>query len=276
MAFPTDLTAAVDNTTDVLAAHINALETKMGVDASAVATSLDYLLKNASSVDPGHKHSELWASDGDPKVIDIDADGKASVTSVIDLLNSAEKITNGGFDSDTTGWTTEECTIASVAGGQDGNCLEITRTGGTGQLVLQSQTFVAGRSYRMTFYVKSGTSGDETFRAGVGEVGVAWSTYFEGASSGTWTQYIFEFVALATDNTCNVAKMTSTAGTMLFDTITLEEIGAIRTNALRIKTPRTPMSATDKGTKGDICWDTGYLYICTADNTWERVAIASW
>lgn len=78
MAFPTDLSAVADNINDVLAAHINALETKVGVDASAVATSLDYLLKNVLSVDPGHKHSELWASDGDPKALDVDAAGDAT------------------------------------------------------------------------------------------------------------------------------------------------------------------------------------------------------
>lgn len=36
---------------------IEALEAKLGVDSSAVATSIDYLVKNSASVDPGHKHS---------------------------------------------------------------------------------------------------------------------------------------------------------------------------------------------------------------------------
>lgn len=36
---------------------IAALETKVGVDGSGVSTTIDYLLKNTSSVDPGHKHS---------------------------------------------------------------------------------------------------------------------------------------------------------------------------------------------------------------------------
>lgn len=35
---------------------IEALQAKVGVDNSAVATSLDYLVKSASSTDPGHKH----------------------------------------------------------------------------------------------------------------------------------------------------------------------------------------------------------------------------
>lgn len=36
---------------------VEALEAKVGVDSSAVATSLDYLVKNTASSDPGHKHT---------------------------------------------------------------------------------------------------------------------------------------------------------------------------------------------------------------------------
>jgi len=57
MAFPTDLSNVVDNTDDVMAAHVNNIETKLGIDDSAVATSIDYLLKNPSSSNPGHKHT---------------------------------------------------------------------------------------------------------------------------------------------------------------------------------------------------------------------------
>jgi hypothetical protein len=38
----------------------------------------------------------------------------------------------------------------------------------------------------------------------------------------------------------------------------------------------TPASASATGTAGTIAWDTGYVYVCTATDTWERVAIATW
>lgn len=70
MAFPTTLDTFTDPaTTDTLASPshalqhdntntaVEAIETKVGVDSSAVATSLDYLLKNTSSSNPGHKHT---------------------------------------------------------------------------------------------------------------------------------------------------------------------------------------------------------------------------
>jgi hypothetical protein len=38
----------------------------------------------------------------------------------------------------------------------------------------------------------------------------------------------------------------------------------------------TPAEASATGTIGTIAWDTGFIYVCTATNTWERVAIATW
>ena len=38
----------------------------------------------------------------------------------------------------------------------------------------------------------------------------------------------------------------------------------------------TPSSASDTGTKGQVAWDSSYIYICVATDTWKRVAIATW
>lgn len=45
---------------------------------------------------------------------------------------------------------------------------------------------------------------------------------------------------------------------------------------VRIRTARTPASATASGNQGEIAWDATYLYVCTATNTWRRVAHATW
>lgn len=39
---------------------------------------------------------------------------------------------------------------------------------------------------------------------------------------------------------------------------------------------KTPSSASDTGTTGTITWDSNYIYVCTATNTWKRVAISTW
>ena len=36
-----------------------------------------------------------------------------------------------------------------------------------------------------------------------------------------------------------------------------------------------PASSSAPGTLGTITWDTGYIYICTATNTWKRAAIST-
>jgi hypothetical protein len=57
MMFPDELTNAVDGLTEIEAAHLNNLEAKVGINGSTDPTSLDYLLKNPASLDPGHKHT---------------------------------------------------------------------------------------------------------------------------------------------------------------------------------------------------------------------------
>jgi hypothetical protein len=47
-------------------------------------------------------------------------------------------------------------------------------------------------------------------------------------------------------------------------------------NTINLPTIRTPASATAPGTKGDICWDTSYIYVCIATDTWKRTAISTW
>lgn len=47
-------------------------------------------------------------------------------------------------------------------------------------------------------------------------------------------------------------------------------------DTLRLRTSKTPASAGASGNQGDIAWDSSYLYICTASNTWRRVAHATW
>lgn len=37
-----------------------------------------------------------------------------------------------------------------------------------------------------------------------------------------------------------------------------------------------PASASATGTAGTITWDSNYIYVCVATNTWKRVAIATW
>jgi hypothetical protein len=50
----------------------------------------------------------------------------------------------------------------------------------------------------------------------------------------------------------------------------------INSDLVRLRTAKTPASATADGNTGDICWDASYIYVCTATNTWKRSAISNW
>jgi len=45
--------------------------------------------------------------------------------------------------------------------------------------------------------------------------------------------------------------------------------------AFALATNSTPASSSAAGNPGQICWDTSYVYICTATSTWKRIALSS-
>ena len=67
-----------------------------------------------------------------------------------------------------------------------------------------------------------------------------------------------------------MADTTFISGTVIASTW-LQEVN----DQLYLKTT-APTTATSTGTTGQIASDGSFLYICTATNTWKRVAIASW
>ena len=60
----------------------------------------------------------------------------------------------------------------------------------------------------------------------------------------------------------------NTASTGAFTSLTCTTLG--------VTSPTVPSSASDTGTAGTIAWDADFIYICTATDTWRRVAIATW
>ena len=95
----------------------------------------------------------------------IDAQGVGATSHWASCQVYQNLVSNGQFSSNTTGWTPSDCTINSVAGGYLGNCLEITRTGAVNQCAFQQISLNAGALYKFVEYVKSGTSGNESYTA---------------------------------------------------------------------------------------------------------------
>lgn len=58
-------------------------------------------------------------------------------------------------------------------------------------------------------------------------------------------------------------------------TSTKDRCLSLNGDTFRISSNRTIAEADSNGYKGEICWDSNYIYVCVADNTWKRVAIAN-
>jgi hypothetical protein len=48
------------------------------------------------------------------------------------------------------------------------------------------------------------------------------------------------------------------------------------TGPIGITGPTTPATASSTGVAGTLVWDSGYIYVCVATDTWKRVAISTW
>ena len=50
----------------------------------------------------------------------------------------------------------------------------------------------------------------------------------------------------------------------------------INSDIVRIRTPKTPATAGATGNQGDVAWDSNYVYVCIATNTWKRSLLETW
>jgi len=132
--YPTSLdswTNKVDSSDDVLAAHVNklqdaiyGLEVKVGADSSGTATSLDYLVKNASSSNPGHKHTlaqgatDVTASAAELNYLDGSSAGVAVANKalVLGASKNVDQLTITTMTGNVVGNVTGNCS------GSSGSC----------------------------------------------------------------------------------------------------------------------------------------------------------
>jgi len=85
-------------------------------------------------------------------------------------------------------------------------------------------------------------------------------------------------ITFFTNGTANERARIDSSGRLLVGTSSDSGGALLQVNGdrVRVATAKTPASASDTGTTGEICWDANYVYVCTATNTWKRTAIATW
>jgi len=100
-----------------------------------------------------------------------------------------DSVENGSFTADTSGWSAIDATLASVSGGQDGNCLQITNNTSAKGYAYQAQQVKNGHRYMLELYHKNGTG------QGFVKVGTSANdgTFIDQAAldDSDWTKYYF-------------------------------------------------------------------------------------
>ena len=119
-----------------------------------------------------------------------------------------------------------------------------------------------GSSSFSTIDVNGGAIDGTTIGATSASTGVFTSI----TGSGTATLATVDINAGNIDGT-NIGAGTPGAGTFSALSTTGDNI--------RVDTSQTPASSSASGAKGEIAYDTDYIYVCVATNTWKRVALST-
>ena len=85
-------------------------------------------------------------------------------------------------------------------------------------------------------------------------------------TSGDLQSSIDKKIELDENNNLTVSGNVETTGSGL----------GIFPNGVRIQNTYTPTSSSGTGSKGSVCWDNNYIYICIARDTWKRTSISTW
>lgn len=133
----------------------------------------------------------------------------------------ADLITNGGFGSDTSGWTAVVSSLASVASGQSGNCLEVTNSGAASGSAYQDVAgLTVNETYKLSVYFKKGTGVSGAIKIGT----TADDDFYDsitGLTDAGWTEYTFYFTAKETTARITFVNESDVSSeTALFDTAT--------------------------------------------------------
>lgn len=148
--------------------------------------------------------------------------------------------------------------------------MEITSTG-INSAAIGATTPAAG-----TFTTVTATAGANFAKsAGNGRIKIAnegADTYNVVASRNAADSGYLPLVVRATNLSVDGGLVATTIGASSPDAGTFTTL----TSTTLIAATHTPSSASDTGVAGTIAWDSSFVYVCVATNTWKRVAIATW
>lgn len=205
-------------------------------------------------------------------------------------------VSNGTFNSNTTGWTATAANLSAAAGGASSTTgLQIENSGAASGSAFQDITTRPDRVYLLT--VKGRVNTADGFRVRIGTTGSP-ASILESAvmTDSTLAEKKFAFVASATTTRITLVNTSADAGeTVLFDDVVVEElldgfVEVMRGCKINIYTGSQPTTANDAATGtllvtitrgGDgstgLSWDPANAGVAAkpSGDTWAGTAIAS-
>ena len=113
--------------------------------------------------------------------------------------------------------------------------------------------------------------------------GITWYNYQWDAtkraeiSSGPDGGVAAGYLAFSTGSTGVTERLRiSASGNVGIGTTSPTALLDVNADTVRVRTARTPASATATGATGEICWDANYIYVAVGTNTWKRAALSTW
>tara|TARA_Y100000310_G_C20653862_1_gene800930 strand:- start:1313 stop:2071 length:759 start_codon:yes stop_codon:yes gene_type:complete len=114
--------------------------------------------------------------------------------------------------------------------------------------------------------------GDSAAEVGYIRVGSSDNTIFELNAPGN--AFVLTVDVNATETLTIGGSLDVEADSAINQDVTTD--AAVTFGKLNVANPDVPSSATATGTKGDIAYDNGYIYVCVATNTWRRSVLTTW
>ena len=156
---------------------------------------------------------------GDPVGIMLDTSPTGSQTMAVFIAGQPELVTNGTFDTDTSGWTASTgFTVSSDNGG-----LKAAYDGSTGQFYVgaaQAVTTEIGKLYEITFDVTALNNNTGRLRV---EVNLGDGKHLNKGTLGLGS-YTYKFYASTTTTYLNFSVQTNSAGSATYDNISVKEL----------------------------------------------------
>ncbi len=193
----------------------------------------------------------------------------------VDIVNSTNAQTLRLFNTFTSttvneflklAWNASVAEIGTVKGGSGGSARDLVlQTDGTTRMTFGA----AGTATVNTTLVTSTTalinSGSQAFNSSFHLV--SWNGGCLGwASTGTVT----------TSSSLDTALKRVSAGLIEINNGTAGAYRDLILRNLRMSAPAVPATATSTGSEGQVSWDSNYVYVCVATDSWKRAALSSW